>query len=78
MSTLGEQRVRVAFNAGGDGTVARIKTLTAELINLVAALEREPRARDIALERFEEAAMWAVKAATAPTAAAAAAPAPPA
>jgi len=70
-STLGEIRVRVTFNPSGDTKVSEIKVKTAELIDLVAGLEtetgRSERNRLIALAEtaYEEAGMWAVKAATA-------------
>lgn len=68
-TTLGEQRVRTDFNAAQGSprlSVADIKAKTAELINICDDLKgADPRAADIAQMRFEEAAMWAVKAATA-------------
>ena len=69
--TIGETRVRTDFNVTGSDTVAEIKTKAAELINLVNSLPvesgRSEKARLISLAStsFEEAAMWAVKAATA-------------
>lgn len=64
--TIGEQRVRTDFNVGGDETVAQLKNKTAELINLVDSLkEKDPRLAAIACTSYEEAAMWAVKLATA-------------
>ena len=67
--TIGEQRVRTDFNAAQGSprlSVADIKAKTAELINICDDLKgADPRAADIAQMRFEEAAMWAVKAATA-------------
>jgi len=70
--TLGEQRVRATFNPSENETVANLKKKTAALIdncqNLVpegAEISGEQR-RLIALAQtaFEEACMWAVKAAT--------------
>ena len=77
--TLGEERVRVDFNPGNSDTVSQIKQKTAELINLVDSLKGKAeslkggnifetqekfRLIAIALTNYEEAAMWAVKAAT--------------
>lgn len=64
--TIGEQRVRVSFNPGSNDTVSQIKQKTAELINLCEELKaKDPRLASIAQTSYEEAAMWAVKAATA-------------
>lgn len=64
--TTGEQRVRTQFNPSQDSTVDQIKQKTAELINLVETLkEKDGRLVSLALTSYEEAAMWAVKAATA-------------
>lgn len=64
--TIGEQRVRTDFNVGGSDTVAAIKTKTAELINLCEELKsKDGRLASVAQTAYEEAAMWAVKAATA-------------
>lgn len=71
--TTGEQRVRVAFNPSEISEVAQIKQRTAELINLVADMPKpeDPDERAefsrlvaLALTSYEQAAMWAVKAAT--------------
>ena len=68
--TLGEQRVRVEFNPDALDTVSQIKNKTAELINLVFNLENKSpngevlRLQSLAMTAYEEAAMWAVKAAT--------------
>jgi hypothetical protein len=71
--TLGEQRVQTDFNAGGSDVVTQIKAKSAELINAVNEL-RPPedaakvgsfmRLQALAMTAYEEAAMWAVKAAT--------------
>lgn len=76
MKTLGEERVRIDFNVSGDGTVDKIKRLSADLINIC----EENKDKDVthgvqnsektelyslAQRAYEEAAMWAVKAATA-------------
>lgn len=69
--TLGEARVRTDFNVSGSSVVDEIKQKSAELINLVNSLPVESgpfeKSRLIALAStaYEEAAMWAVKAATA-------------
>ncbi|MTD93911.1 hypothetical protein GIW81_06125 [Hyphomicrobium sp. xq] len=71
--TVGEQRVRINFNPatserGGDvaDKVREIKQKSAELIDLCEALKpKDPRLASLAQTSYEEAAMWAVKAATA-------------
>lgn len=64
--SLGEQRVRTEFNPAQSDTVSQIKQLTAQLINLTSTLhDKEPRLTSLAMTAYEEAAMWAVKAATA-------------
>jgi len=64
--TLGELRVRTEFNPSKDSNVDLIKQKTAELINLVDSLPTaDRRLCAIAQTTYEEAAMWAVKAATA-------------
>jgi hypothetical protein len=63
--TLGEQRVRVSFNPSGDNIVDKIKRLSADLIDLCEGLkDNDPRLAALAQTAYEEAAMWAVKAAT--------------
>lgn len=69
--TLGEARVRTDFNVSGSSSVDEIKQKSAELINLVDNLPSPPnpseagRLKSLAMTAYEEAAMWAVKAATA-------------
>lgn len=68
--SLGEQRVRTSFNPSNNSIVDQIKQKSAELINLVDAIDTKPPAeigrwKSLALTAYEEAAMWAVKAATA-------------
>ncbi|WP_276483565.1 DUF7681 family protein [Paraflavitalea pollutisoli] len=64
--TVGELRVRTAFNPSQDTVVDQIKQKSAELINLVETLKtKDARLASLAQTAFEEAAMWAVKAATA-------------
>jgi hypothetical protein len=71
--TIGEQRVRINFNPatserGGEvaDMVRYIKTRSAELITLCEDLKaKDPRLASLAQTAYEEAVMWAVKAATA-------------
>jgi len=66
MTSVGEKRVRVEFNPSANGMVDQIKQKSAELINLCEELKaKDPRLASLAQTAFEEAAMWAVKAATA-------------
>lgn len=68
--TIGEQRVRVDFNPDSNGIVDEIKQKTAYLINLCEDLKKighDTRLVSIAQTEFENAAMWAVKAATSTT-----------
>ena len=67
--TIGEKRVRTSFNVSNDNFVHRIKNETASLINQIDSLKdsSEPekiRLISLAQTAYEEAAMWAVKAAT--------------
>jgi hypothetical protein len=64
--TLGEMRVRTTFNPSQTATVDLIKQKSAELINLCEELkQKDGRLASLAQTSYEEAAMWAVKAATA-------------
>ena len=64
--SLGERRVRTEFNPTVNDDVAMIKAKTAELINMCESLrQKNARLADLAQTAYEEAAMWAVKAATA-------------
>ena len=64
--TIGEQRVRTDFNVSGSTVVDAIKEKSAELINLCETLKsQDGRLASLAQTAYEEAAMWAVKAATA-------------
>lgn len=64
--SIGEIRVRTEFSPSQTDEVAQIKQKTAELINMCESLkEKDPRLASIAQTIYEEAAMWAVKAATA-------------
>lgn len=69
--SLGEDRVRVKFNPSDNSEVSQIKQKSAELINLCAELRdrgsadsEQQRLWSLAQTAYEEAAMWAVKAAT--------------
>ena len=70
--SLGECRVRTEFNPSAVGNVNFIKEKTAELINVCddlrakegVDLREKVRLIEIAQTAYEEAAMWAVKAAT--------------
>ena len=77
--TLGEQRVRVNFNPSQVDLVSQIKQKSAELINVIDSLKEKwhdehpgasvapgemLRSISLAQTAYEEAAMWAVKAAT--------------
>jgi hypothetical protein len=68
--TIGEKRIRTSFNPSDDSKVQHIKERAAEFINYindnVEAKDSETgRLKSLALTSIEEAAMWAVKAATA-------------
>lgn len=64
--TIGEQRVRTEFNPSQNDVVSKIKQMTADLINICEELkQKDPRLAATAQTAYEEAAMWAVKAATA-------------
>lgn len=68
--TIGEQRVRIEFNVSEPAairdTVSDIKIKSADLINTCEILkQKDPRLASLAQTSYEEAAMWAVKAATA-------------
>jgi hypothetical protein len=65
--SIGEQRVRTDFNVSGSDLVAELKRKGAELINvcLVTLKDKDPRLASLAATAYEEATMWAVKAATA-------------
>lgn len=69
--SLGEDRVRVKFNPSDNSLVSQIKQKTAELIDLVekgriaGSVDSEhQRLWSLAQTHYEDAAMWAVKAAT--------------
>lgn len=75
--SLGEFRVGIGFNPSGDDLVSKIKRQAADLIDLIDQIpavnatdlpdhirSERLRLRALAMTRVEEAAMWAVKAAT--------------
>ena len=67
--TTGELRVRTSFNVAEGQTrndIDTIKNTSAEMINLCESMkDKDPRLAALAMTAFEEAAMWAVKLATA-------------
>lgn len=79
MKSRGERMVRVEFNPSGSGHVYLIKEATAKLIDMcdeinpsetatnenIGYLNEVARLVRLAQTAYEEAAMWAVKAATA-------------
>lgn len=70
-TTIGHVRVRSGFNPSEREVVKQMKARTALLIDTLEALKTEdghdPRLISIAQTKYEEAVMWAVKAATANT-----------
>lgn len=70
--TIGEDRVRIKFNPSDNSLVSQIKQKTAELIDLCEQQKpvtefgpsEAPRLWALAQTHYEDAAMWAVKAAT--------------
>lgn len=70
--SIGEDRVRVKFNPSANTVVDQIKQKTAELIDLCESLknsysggpDEKNRCLAKAQTEYEDAAMWAVKAAT--------------
>lgn len=69
--SLGEDRVRIKFNPSAGSVVSQIKQGSAEMIDLChrgADKTDDPevgRLWSLAMTHYEDAAMWAVKAATA-------------
>lgn len=64
--SIGAERVREDFNPSKDDEVTKIKRYTADLIDLCEGMKHlDPRLAALAMTRYEEAAMWAVKLATA-------------
>lgn len=80
MMTKGEYRVGINFNPSADNIVDRIKRAAADLIDLIESIDSVPqdgdnlgvhagekyRLKALAQTHVEDAAMWAVKAATKP------------
>lgn len=69
--TTGEYRVGIDFNPGGHEMVKRIKRAAADLIDLIeteidGGHAEVARLKALAMTHIEDAAMWAVKAATKP------------
>ena len=76
LKTIGEKRVRITFNPDNNSTVDKLKAQTAGLINVCEQLPKLTPATDdedhgeqkrliaLAMTKYEEAAMFAVKAAT--------------
>lgn len=69
--TIGEDRVRTKFNPSANSMVDKIKQQSAALIDIcdngkVGAQAEAARLWALAQTAYEEAAMWAVKAATFP------------
>ncbi len=68
--TIGEDRVRTKFNPSDNSLVSQIKQKSAELIDLCEEHKRAVGSAEIlrlwslAQTHYEDAAMWAVKAAT--------------
>lgn len=63
--SVGANRVRESFNPSKDSVVDKLKRYTADLIDLCEDLKQlDPRLAALAQTAYEEAAMWAVKAAT--------------
>jgi len=66
--SIGKERVRYEFNPSNNGEIDEIKRRTAELIDLCERLKAyDGRLAALAQTAYEEAAMWAVKAATTET-----------
>jgi hypothetical protein len=64
--SIGEDRVRIKFNPSDNFLVSQIKQRSAELIDLCEELkQKDARLASLAQMHYEDAAMWAVKAATA-------------
>lgn len=67
--SIGAHRVRESFNPSQDNTVDKINRLSADLIDLCETLKpMDVRCASLAQTAYEDAAMWAVKAATTPKA----------
>ncbi|WP_420588243.1 DUF7681 family protein [Bacterioplanoides sp.] len=62
--TEGQWRVGIRFNPSGNFDVERIKTKAAELIDLIDETGKDGRCTALAMNAFEDGAMWAVKSVT--------------
>ena len=63
--SIGATRVRESFNPSEKNVVDKIKRYTADLIDICEDFKHlDPRLAALAQTAYEEAAMWAVKAAT--------------
>jgi hypothetical protein len=63
--SVGASRVRESFNPSKDNVVDKLKRYTADLIDLCEDFKQlDPRLAALAQTAYEEACMWAVKAAT--------------
>jgi hypothetical protein len=70
--SLGERRVRLSFNPSSNAEVDHIKRETAAMIDWLAntstrptsSLGEQQRLISLAMDAYEDAAMWAVKAVT--------------
>jgi hypothetical protein len=69
--TFGQKAVGLTFNPSGDETVTRLKTLYAEIIDLLHEARSNPttsgeaaRLYSVAITEAQGAQMWGVKAAT--------------
>lgn len=69
--TIGEYRVGITFNPGGNEMVDKLKRAAADFIDLVETIKSDVpeanRLKALAMTHAEDAAMWAVKAATKPS-----------
>lgn len=67
-TTIGEYRVGITFNPSGNAVVDQIKQQAASLIDfidgIIAGDSEVIRLKALAMTHIEDAAMWAVKAAT--------------
>jgi len=64
--TFGEKTVRTKFNPENVGNVNYFKDTTAKIIDVINEnKDLDPRLAAIAITKYEEAAMWAVKLSTA-------------
>ena len=62
--TYGEWLVGISFNPGNSDHVSDIKQKAAALIDAIESCGNDDRCTDLAVNAFEEGAMWAVKSIT--------------